>query len=39
MANAIYPKWKETVMQGGANSSLTGTVKVALLSIPHWMVI
>lgn len=31
MANAIYPKWKETVMQAGANSSLTGTVKAALV--------
>lgn len=31
MANAIYPKWKEAVIQGAANSSLTGTVKVALV--------
>lgn len=31
MANAIYPKWKETVMQAGSNSSLGGTVKVALV--------
>ena len=22
MANAIYPKWKETLIQGGANSDL-----------------
>lgn len=31
MANAIYPKWKEAISQGSANSSLTGTVKVALV--------
>lgn len=31
MANAIYPKWKEAIIQGSANSSLTGTVKVALV--------
>lgn len=31
MANALYPKWKEAIEQGTANSSLTGTVKVALV--------
>jgi NCAIR mutase (PurE)-related protein len=31
MANAIYPKWKEAIMQASANSALTGTVKVALV--------
>jgi hypothetical protein len=31
MANAIYPKYKEAVLQSSANSSLTGTVKVALV--------
>ena len=31
MANAVYPKWKEAVIQGAANSSLTGTLKVALV--------
>ena len=31
MANAIYPKWKESIIQASANSSLTGTVKVALV--------
>lgn len=30
MANAIYPKWKEAVMQASSNSSLGGTVKAAL---------
>lgn len=31
MANAIYPKWKEAVIQAATNSSLAGTVKVALV--------
>lgn len=31
MANAIYPKWKEALMQGTAGTSLTGTLKVALV--------
>lgn len=31
MANAIYPKWKEAVMQASSNSSLSGTVKAVLV--------
>ena len=32
MANAIYPKYKEAVLQSASNSSLlTGTVKIALV--------
>ena len=31
MANAIYPIWKSAVIQASANSSLTGTVKAALV--------
>lgn len=31
MANAIYPKWKEALMQATANTSLAGTVKAALV--------
>ena len=31
MPNAIYPKWKEALLQATANSALTGTVKVALV--------
>jgi hypothetical protein len=31
MANALYPKWKEAIQQASANSSLAGTVKVALV--------
>lgn len=33
MANAIYPKWKEAVMQATAGSSLAGTLKVALIDV------
>lgn len=33
MANAIYPKWKEAVMQGTAGSSLAGTLKAALVDL------
>lgn len=32
MANAIYPKYKEAILQSAANSNMsTGTVKVALV--------
>jgi hypothetical protein len=31
MTTKLYPKWKEAVMSGGANSQLNGTVKVALV--------
>ena len=31
MANAIYPKYKEALLNGSSNVSLTGTVKVALV--------
>lgn len=31
MANALYPKWKEAIVQASANSALTGTVKAALV--------
>ena len=31
MANAIYPKWKEALLQNSSDSALTGTVKVALV--------
>ena len=33
MANALYPKWKEALIQGAANSSLAGTVRVALVDL------
>jgi hypothetical protein len=31
MANALYPKWKEALLQASSDSALTGTVKVALI--------
>lgn len=31
MPNAIYPKYKEAIIQSSANSSLTGTVRAALV--------
>ena len=31
MANALYPKWKEALIQASSDSALTGTVKVALV--------
>lgn len=31
MANAIYPKYKEAILQSAANSSMGGTVKAALV--------
>lgn len=29
MTNALYPKWREALLSGAANSALSGTVKVA----------
>lgn len=31
MANALYPKWKESLISGAASTALSGTVKVALV--------
>lgn len=31
MANAVYPKYKEAVIQGASDSSLTGTLKAVLV--------
>lgn len=31
MANAIYPKWKEAILQATSGSALTGTLKAALI--------
>ena len=31
MANALYPKWKSSIMQLTANNSLTGNVKAVLI--------
>lgn len=31
MANALYPKWKEALLQASSDCALTGTVKAALV--------
>lgn len=31
MANALYPLWKQAIMENSSNSALTGTVKAALV--------
>lgn len=33
MANAIYPKWKEAVLNGGTGVALSGTLKVTLVDL------
>ena len=34
--NVVYPKWKEALMQGGANSSLTGAVKAYMVDTGNY---
>lgn len=36
MANAIYPKWKEALINGGANTALNGTVRVTLVDLADY---
>lgn len=36
MANALYPKWKEALISGASNSTLNGTVKVALVDLADY---
>jgi hypothetical protein len=36
MANAIYPKWKEGIIQGSANTSLAGNVKALLVDLADY---
>lgn len=36
MANAIYPKWKEALMQASSNSSLGGTVVAVLIDLADY---
>lgn len=31
MASALYPKWKEQLIQAGANTALTGDIRVILI--------
>lgn len=34
--NVVYPKWKEALIQGGANSALTGTVNAYLVDTGNY---
>lgn len=34
--NVLYPKWKEALAQGSANSALTGTVKAYLVDTGNY---
>lgn len=36
MANALYPKWKEAMLQGSSDSTLNGTVKAALVDLADY---
>lgn len=36
MANALYPKWKEALMQGTSGTSLTGTLKATLIDVADY---
>jgi hypothetical protein len=36
MANAIYPKWKESLINGDANVQLNGNVKVVLVDLADY---
>ena len=36
MANVIYPKYKEALINGGANTGLNGTVKVTLVDLADY---
>lgn len=36
MPNAIYPKWKEAILNGGANVALSGTVRCTLVDLADY---
>lgn len=36
MANAIYPKWKEGLISGAANTALNGNVKAVLVDLADY---
>lgn len=36
MANAIYPKWKEAILNGGSNVALNGTVRATLVDLADY---
>ena len=36
MANAIYPIWKQELLQGSANTALTGNIKAVLVDLADY---
>lgn len=36
MANALFPKWKEALLQGSSDSTLNGTVKAVLVDLADY---
>lgn len=36
MANVLYPKWKEAILNGGTNVALSGTVKATLVDLADY---
>lgn len=36
MANAVYPKWREALLSGAANSALNGNVKLVLVDLADY---
>lgn len=36
MPNAIYPKWKEAILNGGSNVALNGTVRATLVDLADY---
>ena len=36
MANTIYPKWKEAILNGGSNVALNGTVRCTLVDLADY---
>lgn len=36
MPNAIYPKWKEAILNGGSNVALSGTVRCTLVDLADY---
>lgn len=37
MSNSVYPKWKEAIIQGAANSSLAGVLKAYLVDTGNYV--
>jgi hypothetical protein len=36
MANVLYPKWKEAILNGGTNVALNGTVRATLVDLADY---